>query len=168
MQPKDPFRYDGRHVVVVGGATGMGAAAADAVHRLGGTVTLLDYQPVQDSPHSSIQVDLRDLADVDTALKHIDGPVHSVVSAAGVADGTPGLMQVNFIGHRHIITKLVEDGRVGRGGGSRDDLLRRRSRMGEPARHGPGLPRDPRLLLRRCPGSRTTREPTTTSSRSKR
>ena len=66
--------------------------------------------------HTALTVDLRDRADIDAALKQIDGPVHAVISAAGVADGTPGIMQVNFIGHRHIVEQLVEDGRLGRGG----------------------------------------------------
>lgn len=111
-----PFRYDGKHVLVVGGATGMGAAAADVVAALGATVTVLDHAPVDHSTHTALQVDLRDRADIDAALKQIDGPVHAVLNAAGVADGTPGIMQVNFIGHRHLVEQLVEDGRLGRGG----------------------------------------------------
>ena len=37
-------------------------------------------------------------------------------SAAGVADGTPGLMKINFIAHRHIAERLVNEGTLGRGG----------------------------------------------------
>src|SRR3989442_445901 len=42
----DPFRYEGKHVLVVGGATGMGAAAAHTVTDLGARVTILDYTEV--------------------------------------------------------------------------------------------------------------------------
>jgi NAD(P)-dependent dehydrogenase (short-subunit alcohol dehydrogenase family) len=115
MTAPDPFRYDGKHAVVVGGATGMGAAAAEVAARLGATVTILDYQTPESSPHTCIKVDLREPGDIDAALKQIDGDVHALFSAAGVADGTPGIMKVNFIGHRHIISQLVDDGRLGRG-----------------------------------------------------
>ena len=36
--------------------------------------------------------------------------MHAVFSAAGVADGTPGLMKINFIAHRHIVERLVDSG----------------------------------------------------------
>jgi NAD(P)-dependent dehydrogenase (short-subunit alcohol dehydrogenase family) len=114
MTAPDPFRYDGKHALVVGGATGMGAATADAVAALGADVTVLDYAPASGG-HRHLQVDLREPADIDVVLKQIDGPVDALFSAAGVADGTPGLMKVNFIGHRHIIESLVDDGRLSRG-----------------------------------------------------
>ncbi len=72
----DAFRYDGKRVLVVGGATGMGAAAA-----------------------------------VDVC----GAPVHAIMACAGVADGTPGIERINFIGHRHLIERLRGDGVLGRG-----------------------------------------------------
>jgi NAD(P)-dependent dehydrogenase (short-subunit alcohol dehydrogenase family) len=33
-----------------------------------------------------------------------------------VADGTPGIEKINFIGHRHLINRLIADGTLGRGG----------------------------------------------------
>jgi NAD(P)-dependent dehydrogenase (short-subunit alcohol dehydrogenase family) len=111
----NPFRYDGKNVLVVGGATGMGAAAADIAATLGGNVTVLDYAFTSGSTHKGFKVDLREVSQVDSALAKVDGPVDAVVSAAGVADGTPGIMRVNFIGHRHIIDTLVDDGRLARG-----------------------------------------------------
>ena len=116
MPTNDPFRYEGKHVLVVGGATGMGAAAAQTARDLGATVTILDHVEVDDPGVVSLRVDLREPDDVDAALSKVDGPVDALVSAAGVADGTPGLMKVNFIGHRHIIDALLADGRIGRGG----------------------------------------------------
>ena len=36
-------------------------------------------------------------------------------SCAGVADGTPGLERINFIGHRHLIDRLLAEGMLPRG-----------------------------------------------------
>lgn len=116
MSGIDAFRYDGKRVLVVGGASGMGAAAAGTVVELGGEVIVLDHAPVEFNVKESIQVDLRDRAAIDAALDQVGGPIHAVFSAAGVADGTQGLLKINFIGHRHIIERLVESGVVGRGG----------------------------------------------------
>ncbi|MEY2396833.1 MAG: hypothetical protein QOJ00_7, partial [Actinomycetota bacterium] len=110
------FRYDGKRVLVVGGASGMGAAAAKTVVELGGEVIVLDYAPVDFDVKESIQVDLRDKDAVDAALDQVGGPINAVFSAAGVADGTPGLMKINFIAHRHIAERLVNEGTLSRGG----------------------------------------------------
>jgi NAD(P)-dependent dehydrogenase (short-subunit alcohol dehydrogenase family) len=112
----EAFRYDGKRALVVGGATGMGAAAAQTVGALGAEVVVLDYAPVEFPVAKSVQVDLRDREAVDAALDEVGGPVHALFSAAGVADGTPGLMRINFIAHRHIISRLVDEGTLGRGG----------------------------------------------------
>ena len=84
----DRLRYDGKRALVVGGATGMGAAAAKSAGELGAEVIVLDYAPVNYDVAKAIQVDLRDPASIDAALEQIEGPVHAVFSAAGVADGT--------------------------------------------------------------------------------
>jgi len=115
MSGVDAFRYDGKRVLVVGGATGMGAAAAKTAVELGAEVIVLDYAPVEFDVKESIQVDLRDRAAVDAALDQVGGPLHAVFSAAGVADPTPGLMKINFIAHRHIAERLVREGTLGRG-----------------------------------------------------
>jgi NAD(P)-dependent dehydrogenase (short-subunit alcohol dehydrogenase family) len=109
------YRYDGKRALVVGGATGMGAAAARTAAALGAEVVVMDHAPVDFPVAEAIKVDLRDRAAIDTALGQVDGPVDALFSAAGVADGTPGLMKINFIAHRHIIETLVGDGRLGRG-----------------------------------------------------
>ena len=43
----ESFRYDGKRVLVVGGATGMGAAAARQVASLGAAVVVMDHVPVE-------------------------------------------------------------------------------------------------------------------------
>jgi len=112
----EAFRYDGKRVLVVGGATGMGAAAAKTAANLGAEVVVLDFAPVDYDVAQYVQVDLRDRAAVDAALDQVAGPIHALFSAAGVADGTPGIMKINFIAHRHIINRLVDGGKLGPGG----------------------------------------------------
>jgi NAD(P)-dependent dehydrogenase (short-subunit alcohol dehydrogenase family) len=106
---RDDFRYDGRRVLVVGGATGMGAAAAKLVAALGGEAVVMDFAPVEYPVAAAIKVDLQDRAGIDAALDQLGGPVDALFSAAGIAGG-PGLMKVNFIAHRHMMEQLVAQG----------------------------------------------------------
>jgi NAD(P)-dependent dehydrogenase (short-subunit alcohol dehydrogenase family) len=112
----EQFRYDGKRVLVVGGATGMGAAAAKGVAELGAKVIVMDVADVSFPTEQSIKVDLRDEASVDAAIAQIKSPVHAVFSCAGVADGTRGLMLINFTAQRHIIESLIAKKLLGRGG----------------------------------------------------
>ena len=109
----ESFRYDGKRVLVVGGATGMGAAAARQVASLGAAVVVMDHVPVEG--FESIVVDLRDKGQIDTAITQCGGKVDSLFSCAGVADGTPGIEKINFIGHRHMIDQLIAKGMLGAG-----------------------------------------------------
>ncbi len=111
----EAFRYDNKRALVVGGATGMGAAAAVLAKDLGATVVVMDYADVSFPVDQTIQVDLRDKAAVDAAVDAVDGPIHAVFSCAGVADGTPGIMKVNFISQQHIIGRLIADGKMPKG-----------------------------------------------------
>jgi NAD(P)-dependent dehydrogenase (short-subunit alcohol dehydrogenase family) len=115
MSIVDRLRYDGKRAVVVGGATGMGAAAAKAAAELGAEVIVLDYAPVNFDVAKAISVDLRDPASIDAALDEIEGPIHALFSAAGVADGTTDLLKINFIGHRHLIDRLLEKNQLPNG-----------------------------------------------------
>lgn len=112
----EAFRYDGKRVLVVGGATGMGAAAAKIAGDLGAQVIVLDVADIAYPVAQAVNVDLRDRADVDRALGEVSGPIDAVLSCAGVADGTPGIMVINFIAQRHIIELLRSEGRLARGG----------------------------------------------------
>ena len=71
----EQFRYDGKRALVVGGATGMGAAAAKIVGALGAEVINMDYAPVDSGLGRGIQVDLRDPASIDSAIEQVGGPV---------------------------------------------------------------------------------------------
>jgi NAD(P)-dependent dehydrogenase (short-subunit alcohol dehydrogenase family) len=115
MSGIEAFRYDGKRALVVGGATGMGAAAARTLGALGAEVIVMDYAPVEFDVAQSIPVDLRDPSAIDAALEQVQGPVHAIFSAAGVAQGTPGIMKINFIAHRHIIETLLARGSLPQG-----------------------------------------------------
>ncbi len=111
----DAFRYDGKRAVVVGGATGMGAAVAELVQDLGAEVVVMDFAPVMLAGAKAINLDLRDKASIDAALDECGGPIHALFSCAGVADGTAGIEKINFIGHRHLIDRAIAQGSLGRG-----------------------------------------------------
>ena len=109
----ESFRYDGKRVLVVGGATGMGAAAARQVASLGAEVVVMDYLRVDE--FTSIVVDLRDREQIDAAIDQCGGTIDALFSCAGVADGTPGIERINFLGHRHMIDRLFALGMLPKG-----------------------------------------------------
>src|SRR5678816_2159526 len=111
----DKFRFDGKRALVVGGATGKGAATAELVQDAGAEVVVMDRAPVTLAGAKAIQFDLSDKDSIDAAVEECGGPIHALFSCAGVADGTPGIERINFIGHRHLIDKLLEGGLLSRG-----------------------------------------------------
>ena len=111
----DAYRYDGKRVLVVGGATGMGAAVAELVKDAGAEVVVMDRAEVTLEGVKAIKVDMAQKASIEAAVEECGGPLHALFSCAGVADGTPGIERINFIGHRHMIDKLVAGGTLGPG-----------------------------------------------------
>ena len=111
----DAFRYDGKRALVVGGATGMGAAVAELVKDAGAEVLVMDRAEITLDGVKAISLDLSDKASIDAAVAQIGGPVDALFSCAGVADGTPGIERINFIGHRYLIDKLLEGDLLPRG-----------------------------------------------------
>lgn len=109
------FRYDGKRALVVGGATGMGAATAALLQDLGAEVIVMDHAEVTLPGVKAIKVDLRDKASIDAAVDECGGPIHALFSCAGAADGTPGIEKINFIGHRHLIERALASEMLPRG-----------------------------------------------------
>jgi len=109
------FRYDGKRALVVGGATGMGAAVAQLVQDAGADVVVMDFAEVTLPGAKAIHVNLGDAPSIDAAVDACGGPVHAVFSCAGVADGTPNIEKINFIGHRYLIDLLLTRGLLSRG-----------------------------------------------------
>jgi NAD(P)-dependent dehydrogenase (short-subunit alcohol dehydrogenase family) len=111
----DKFRYDGKRVLVVGGATGMGAATAQVLLDAGAAVVVMDFASVKLSGVKSIQLDLAEKASIERAIAACGGPLHALFACAGVADGTPGIERINFVGHRYLIDRALERGMLVRG-----------------------------------------------------
>ena len=111
----DAFGYDGKRVLVVGGATGMGAAAAAVLLDAGADVIVMDRVEVPLEGVRAIEVDLSERSSIDSAVEQCGGPVDAHFACAGVADGTPGIERINFIGHRHMIDSMIEAGILRRG-----------------------------------------------------
>ena len=116
MTTFDAFRFDGKRVLVVGGATGMGAAAAELAQDAGAEVVVMDFAEVNLPGAKSIHVNLAEKGSIDAAIDECGGPIHALFSCAGVADGTPGIERINFIGHRHLIDRMVAEGMLQSGG----------------------------------------------------
>ena len=81
-------RYDlqGRVVLVTGGASGLGAAAADGLRAAGATVAVFDRAP-DGTPGLAIAGDISQSADVERAVAQVRdelGPIDVVVNSAGI------------------------------------------------------------------------------------
>ena len=77
----EQFRYDGKRVLVAGGATGMGAAVSKLVTELGGEVHVADVKPVDYPVAGTVSMDLRDESSINAALAEIGAPIHSIFSS---------------------------------------------------------------------------------------
>jgi NAD(P)-dependent dehydrogenase (short-subunit alcohol dehydrogenase family) len=86
--------FDGRTIVISGGATGMGRATAELLRERGANVAIIDWkQDVASELASRIgaqayRADVSQEADVQRAFEAIDadlGPIHGLYSNAGVA-----------------------------------------------------------------------------------
>jgi NAD(P)-dependent dehydrogenase (short-subunit alcohol dehydrogenase family) len=104
----DAFSYEGKRVVVVGGATGMGQAVAEATLAGGAEVIVLDLAEVTAEGVAAIRANLADRGSIDAALAQLQMPIDALFLCAGVADGTPGIERINFVGHRYLIERLLD------------------------------------------------------------
>jgi len=111
----DAYSYKGKRALVVGGATGMGAAVAELVLDAGAEVIVMDRAEITQSGVKAISLNLADKASIDAAVDECGGPVHALFSCAGVADGTPGIECINFIGHRRLIDRMLAGDMLPRG-----------------------------------------------------
>ena len=111
----DAYSYKGKRALVVGGATGMGAAVAELVLDAGAEVIVMDRADITQSGVKAISLNLADKASIDAAVDECGGPVHALFSCAGVADGTPGIECINFIGHRRLIDRMLAGDMLPRG-----------------------------------------------------
>jgi NAD(P)-dependent dehydrogenase (short-subunit alcohol dehydrogenase family) len=114
----EKLRYDGKRALVVGGASGIGEAAAALLEEAGAEVIVADVQAPKSSTVRGIAMDLRDQTAIDAALADIGGPIDTLFACAGVS-GEPfsplDVMQINFIGQRYLIESAIAHGFVGDG-----------------------------------------------------
>ncbi|HNM83204.1 MAG TPA: coniferyl-alcohol dehydrogenase [Mycobacterium sp.] len=107
------LRYDGRHVVVTGCASGIGAQVARQVAELGGRVTGLDLRAPDDRSALDrfVEIDLSQESSIDAAVGEIQAPVDALFNVAGVSSGIGDPMlvvRINFLGTRRF-TEALED-----------------------------------------------------------
>jgi NAD(P)-dependent dehydrogenase (short-subunit alcohol dehydrogenase family) len=76
---------------------------------------MMDRAEVDTPGISFIKVDMSDRSSIDAAIDACGGPIDALFACAGVADGTPGIERINFIGHRHLIDRALDKGFLGRG-----------------------------------------------------
>ena len=93
----------------------MGAAAAELALAAGADVVVMDYAPVKLTGVKAIRLNLAEKASIEAAVDACGGPVHALLACAGVADGTPGIEKINYIGHRHLIDRMLAGNMLGRG-----------------------------------------------------
>jgi len=106
----DAYGYQGKRVLVVGGATGMGNAVAQVVRDAGAEVIVYDRAEVALDGVKSGRVDMSDKASITACVEEVGGTIDALFSCAGVADGTPGIEKINFLGHRLMINLMRERG----------------------------------------------------------
>ncbi|MGE2728703.1 coniferyl-alcohol dehydrogenase [Mycolicibacterium vaccae] len=105
-------RYDGRHVVVTGCASGIGAQVAAQLSALGARVTGLDIRDPEPSSTTTdfVRVDLADKAAVAAAADAVHGEVDALFNVAGVSSGIGDpllVMRINFLGMRQFTETLL-------------------------------------------------------------
>ncbi len=104
--------YQGKRVVVTGAASGMGEATARVVGGLGAEVVAIDVKKPRLDGARYLEVDLRDTRAIESAAAEIarGGRIHALFNCAGLP-GTSfpavDVMQVNFVGLRHLTETCI-------------------------------------------------------------
>lgn len=101
-------RFAGRHVVVTGAGTGIGAAIARRLRAEGATVTGIarDVERVRPNVDRAIACDIRDQAQVEAAFAQLEAPLYALCANAGIGgENHPGrddrfadIVQTNVLG----------------------------------------------------------------------
>ena len=110
----------------------MGAAAAELAQDAGAEVVVMDFAEVTLAGAKAIHVNLAERASIDAAVDECGGPVDALFSCAGVADGTPGIERINFIGHRAPHRPLLASGTCSAGARPSGSSRRRPGSAGRP------------------------------------
>jgi NAD(P)-dependent dehydrogenase (short-subunit alcohol dehydrogenase family) len=106
--------YTGKHVVITGGASGVGASLVDLLHGLGATITMLDRNDppaeVAAQIEKFIKVDLADPASIDAAIAECPATIDVLFNNAGVAATVPArvVIAVNCLAVRRLSEGLLD------------------------------------------------------------
>jgi NAD(P)-dependent dehydrogenase (short-subunit alcohol dehydrogenase family) len=101
--------YRNKRVVISGCFSGMGEATAKLLLQQGAEVHGLDYKASKLDLASFTQVDLREPAAIDAAVKKIGGKVDALFNCAGLPQTSPPLdvMKVNYAGTRRLTEQVL-------------------------------------------------------------
>ncbi|WAL67720.1 coniferyl-alcohol dehydrogenase [Amycolatopsis cynarae] len=99
----------GKHFLVTGAASGIGAATARRLLDAGAEVTSLDRHDPSVPVHRHIPVDLSDPAGIDDAVARLAGPYDGLLNVAGVPGTAPAdvVLAVNVLGLRHLTESVL-------------------------------------------------------------
>lgn len=104
------FSYEGKRVVLTGGATGVGAAAVELLADAGCTdLTVLDIKEPTGPATRFVPTDMSDPASIDAAVADIGTGVDVLFNNAGVAGVHPNnfVVRVNYLGVRRLTEGLL-------------------------------------------------------------
>ena len=104
------FDFSGKHVVVTGGATGVGAGLLEVLAELGAPkVTVLDLREPSGPHDIFIETNLSNRDAIDAAAAKIEGPVAALFNNAGVADTSQReiVLAVNILAPIHLTEALL-------------------------------------------------------------
>lgn len=107
---KDLWQYKAKRCLVVGCYSGIGAATARELVRLGAVVHGADVRPSPVEGLASFAIcDLRDRAQIDAAIAGIEGDIDALFYCAGVPQTFPAIevVQVNFLSARYLVEKAL-------------------------------------------------------------
>jgi len=113
----DPFRYEGKRVVVTGAFSGVGAALVELLRSQGAAdITALDIRKPEGGIDRFIETDMGDAASVDAAAAALHEPVDVLFNNAGIAAtfAAPKVMAVNYQGLRRLSEAVLP--KIPRGG----------------------------------------------------
>jgi NAD(P)-dependent dehydrogenase (short-subunit alcohol dehydrogenase family) len=91
-----------RRIVVVGAASGIGAAVAGHFHERGDHVLAVDVRPNDTPASQNLQCDLRDASSIRALLDQIGAGWHMLAHVAGIPGTAPAVdvLTVNYLGMR--------------------------------------------------------------------
>jgi NAD(P)-dependent dehydrogenase (short-subunit alcohol dehydrogenase family) len=106
----------GLRALVVGGASGIGAATAAHFQRTGAEVLVADITPPSDASVNFVQCDLRNPASIDALLGTAGGGWDVLAHVAGLPGTRPArdVVAVNFLGMRRMVRGML--GQINPGG----------------------------------------------------